>query len=116
MFPAFFIPLDYYTATSPRPIYQVEWVKKQHERGNDIIYDERLYDAIEMVSDGRAELLVANGYNMYGERIRVGRNFFDQRLDEDYGMYDLVPRWVKNCKSNTYYEIKKGVYMSGGAF
>ena len=68
--------------------------------------------AINMVSDGRAQLLVSNGYNLYGKNLRKGRNFFDKPFEEDYGMFDWVPKWVSNCKSQMYYEIKLGSKQS----
>ena len=60
-----------------------------------------------MVNDGRAQVLVSNGYNMYGEKMKEGMNFFDKPFDHDYGMYDWLPKWVKNSNSQLYYEVKR---------
>eukprot|EP00956_Cyclotella_meneghiniana_P013693 scaffold19953_cov37-Cyclotella_meneghiniana.AAC.2 len=45
-----------------------------------------------MVADGRAKLLVSYGYNMYGKRMKDGRNFFDKPFNEEYEMFDWVPK------------------------
>ena len=55
-----------------------------------------------MLSDGRAQLLVENGFNMYGNKLNEGKNFFDKPFDEEYEMYDWLPRWVRLSKSRTY--------------
>ena len=59
-----------------------------------------------MVKDGRAQILVSNGYNMYGEKLMDGMNFFDKPLNEGYGMDDWLPMWVRNFNSPFYYEVK----------
>ena len=82
-------------------------MKRQHKKAHETIFDDRFYDAINMVSDGRAGLLVSNGYNLYGQKLRAGQNFFDKPIDEEYGMFDwVVQKWVSNCKSQIYYQIK----------
>lgn len=105
--PVYAIPIDYYTSQLKEGVeYRAAWVHRQHEKAQQILFDDRFDDAINMVSDGRAELLVSHGYNMYGQKIRDGRNFFDKPLDEEYGMLDWLPKWVLDCKSQMYYEIK----------
>ena len=63
-----------------------------------------------MVSDGRAKLLVSYGYNMYCKRMRDGRNFFDKPFNEDYEMFDWVPKWVSGSESKLYYKISYAWY------
>ena len=107
--PPFGIPIEYCKPDTNQPKYKIDWIKCQQQKAKQIIYDDRFLDAIAMVSDGRAQTLVLHGYNMYGEKINVGRNFFDKLLSEDYGMYDWIPKWVQECDSQLYYEIKSSI-------
>ena len=75
------------------------------KKAQQIIYDDRFEDAKKMVADGRAKLLVSHGYNMYGKRMIDSRNFFDKPFDEDYEMFDWVPKWVSGSESRLYYKL-----------
>ena len=105
MSPVVGIPVEFYTSNNPQPLHRIAWVQRQQEKAQRIIYDDRFTDAKKMVSDGRAKLLVSYGYNMYGKRMRDGRNFFDKPFNEDYEMFDWVPKWVSGSESKLYYKI-----------
>ncbi len=105
--PAFGIPIDCLQPDGTLLPYQIAWIESQQQKAKDIIFDDRFEDAIAMVTDGRAKTLVSNGYNMYGEKMKDGTNFFGKLLSEDYGMYDWIPTWVTNCDSQLYYEVKQ---------
>lgn len=105
--PSFCVPIDcLYPDMSLSP-HKIAWIENQKRKAKDIIFDYRFEDAIAMVKDGRAQILVSNGYNMYGEKLMDGMNFFDKPLKEGYGMYDWLPMWVKNFNSPFYYEVKR---------
>ena len=87
--------------------HKVAWLKTQQQKANDVIYDERFEDAKKMVEDGRAHILASNGYNMYGEKLNDGMNFFDKPLDEDYEMLDWLPTWVRRSRPPLYYEVRR---------
>lgn len=101
------IPLQYYDKDD-EPEYRKEWIKQQEIKAENLNDDDENIDnnlfteAIKMVSDGRAQLLVESGYNMYGNKLNDGKNFFDKPFDEEYDMYDWIPRWVRLSKSRTY--------------
>ena len=65
--PSFGVPIDcLYPDVSLSP-HKIAWIENQKRKAKDIIFDYRFEDAIAMVKDGRAQILVSNGYNMYGE-------------------------------------------------
>ena len=109
MSPPFGIPVECYTIDKTQPPHKIKWIECQQKKYKRIIYDDRFQEAIKMIADGRAELLVENGLNMYGDKINEGKNFFDKPLNEEYDMYDWVPRWVRNCNSQLYFSVKRGV-------
>ena len=110
MSPVFGIPVEFYTSNNPQPLHRIAWVQRQQEKAQRIIYDDRFTDAKKMVADGRAKLLVSHGYNMYGKRMIDSRNFFDKPFDEDYEMFDWVPKWVSGSESKLYYKISYAWY------
>jgi hypothetical protein len=99
------IPIQYYGKDN-QPQYRKEWIKHQEIKAENAHKEDdenNLFtESIKMVSDGRAQLLVNNGYNMYGQRLTEGRNFFDKPFDEEYEMFDWLPQWVQLSKSRTY--------------
>ena len=105
------IPIDCVHPDRSLPAHQIAWIESQQRKARDIIFDDRFHDAIAMVNDGRAQVLVSNGYNMYGEKMKEGMNFFDKPFDHDYGMYDWLPKWVKNSNSQLYYEVKRTLLL-----
>ena len=60
-----------------------------------------------MINDGTAKMLVEGGYNVFGDKLKSGRNFFDKALDQGYEMYDLVPAWANDIDSCVYSPQKK---------
>ena len=110
MSPVFGVPVEYYASNNSQPLHRIAWVERQHEKAQRIIYDDRFADAKKMVADGRAKLLVSHGYNIYGERMKDGRNFFDKPINEEYEMFDWVPKWVRGSESQLYYKLSYGLH------
>lgn len=100
--PVHSIPIEFCTRND-RKEYMTDWIHHQEKKAESCSIDYKWFDdAIDMVKDGRAKILVENGYNMYGDKLREGRNFFDKVMAEEYGMYDWIPEWVRNSKSALY--------------
>jgi len=101
------IPLCY--CVGDQPDYISDWIKRQerkaiHESQIDISF---YNDAQTMINDGTAKMLVEGGYNVFGDKLKSGRNFFDKALDQGYEMYDLVPAWANDIDSGVYSPQKK---------
>ena len=103
--PCIRIPIDCLYPDKSLSPYKIVWIESQQKKAREIIFDDRFEDAIAMVKDGRAQTLVSNGYNMYGGKMTDSMNFFDKHMDEEYGMYDWIPMWVKNCDCQLYYYL-----------
>ena len=66
--PSFSVPIDcLYPDMSLSP-HKIAWIESQQRKAKEIIFDYRFEDAIAVVKDGRVQILVSNGYNMYGEK------------------------------------------------
>lgn len=90
--PVHSIPMEFCTRKG-RQQYMTEWILRQEKKAETHTIDHKWFDdAIDMVKDGRAKLLVENGYNMFGEKLREGHNFFDKNMAEEYEMYDWIPK------------------------
>ena len=73
--PSFGVPIDcLYPDMSLSP-HKIAWIESQQRKAKEIIFDYRFEDAIAMVKDGSAQILVSNGYNMYGEKMTHGMIF-----------------------------------------
>ena len=66
--PTFPIPIDCIHPDKSLSPHNIAWIEGQLRKAEDIIFDDRFEDAIAMVTDGRAHILVSSGYNMYGKK------------------------------------------------
>ena len=101
------IPISCLVPDESLPPHKVAWLIAQQNKAKHVIYDDRFEDAKQMVKDGRAHILASNGYNMYGEKLKDGMNFFDKPLAEDYAMLDWLPNWVRRSRPPLYYEVRR---------